>query len=144
MDTIRVIKIIKEKAAPYIEFFIVNEPSGFDSIAKKIENFDCTIEQFFSASKQIESWEAEILMSATIHQTLAYQEEIVPIEVARDLAYKFINSLDANVKLYSNCVSDDDVSGIGSWNPLTNNTFESLLYCETNTNSILVYSFDED
>ncbi|MEE2023128.1 hypothetical protein [Alkalimonas mucilaginosa] len=144
MTSSTIILKIQELIEPYACIYRVESSYGFAEIIPLVDGLDCSYIEFLAAAKSIDAHQAQTLLSAILHQTLAYHAVIMPIEQARSLAHEFLSSLDEPVKFYSNCFCDDDVSGVGSWNPVTDSTFEALLYCETTNNSILFFAVDED
>ena len=139
-----IIKRIQELIEPFVFIHSVEGSCGFDEISTLVDELNCSYKEFLAAAKSIDTRQAQRLLSAMFHQSLAYNDVIMPIEQARSLAHEFLSSLDEPVRFYSNCYSDDDVNGVGSWNSVTNSTFEALLYCETAKHSILVIALDED
>ncbi|MCD1598438.1 hypothetical protein [Rheinheimera aquimaris] len=144
MTSSPVIQKIQELTESYVCIYCIESSDGFDEISTLVDELNCSYKEFFAAAKLIDISQAQTLLSAMFHQRLAYSDVIMPIDQARSLAHEFLSNLDEPAKLYSNCFSDDEVSGVGSWIPVTDRTFEALLYCETEKHSILVIAVDED
>jgi hypothetical protein len=144
METSLVLNKIKKRTGGLVQTLSVGIEHGFVGIEDQFDFFECSLNEFLSQSQSLEEWQAQLLLAATFHRTLAYQTQIMDLISARELASEFIDSLEKPVEFYSNCVCDDDTSGIQSWNPVTKHTFESILYCKTKDANVLVLSIDED
>jgi hypothetical protein len=134
-----------EVAFPEIEAAVLTAPTSLAVLLQHISNIQCTAEEFERQAKRLSAEEARTLLTATLHRSMAYSTELLPLEQARDLASQLISAVGNDAQFFSNCFADDEVNGVGQWGfMVTSHTFESVLYCVGKHENALLVATDED
>lgn len=136
---------MQDAFGPWLEGVVRPGRVAVDELLNDISDVICTSAEFLSAAKPLSAEQAQVLLVATLHRSMAYSVDILPIEEARSLAAEFIYAAGADAQFFSTCEAIDEVNGIGSWNLMvTSHTFESVLYCTGGSASALLVAVDED
>lgn len=130
----------------YFEVAVQRNPVDLATLLSEISCAKCTPDEFMRGADEIDSEAARILLTATLHRSMAYASEVfMPLEEARELASRLITSAGAGARFYSTCIASDEVSGVSAWKVMvTPNTFESVLYCVGSGESALLVAVAED
>lgn len=130
----------------HLEVAVHRNPVDLATLLSKISYAKCTAGEFMRGANEIDSEAARILLTATLHRSMAYASEVfMPLDEARELAIKLITSAGAGARFYSTCIASDEVSGVSAWKiTVTPNTFESVLYCVGSGESALLVAVAED
>lgn len=130
---------------PWLEAVVLPGQVDVAELLDGISDVKCTPTEFHGAATRLSTEQAQVLLVATLHRSMAYSADILPIEEARSLASDFILAAGEDAQFFSTCQAIDEVSGIGSWALMvTNHTFESVLYCAGTKESALLVVVDED
>ncbi len=134
-----------EAVFPELEVVVRAAPTSLSALLPHISDVKCTAEEFQREAKHLSADEARVLVTATLHRSMAYSVEIMPLEQARDLASQLISAIGKDANYFSNCFADDEVNGVGQWSfMVTSHTFESVLYCVGKHENALIVAIDED
>jgi hypothetical protein len=134
-----------QAACSELECFVVESSAALQTLLSNVPHVQCSAEQFERQALELSVEEAEKLIVATIHRSMAYSIERMPLAEARTAASEFVGLAGTKVKYFSNCSVPDEVSGIGGWLfMVTSHTFESILYCVGEHESALLIEVDED
>lgn len=130
---------------PNLEGVARQSPANLDEMLSRITEVRCTGFEFQEKAVRLSREQARTLITATLHRTLAYGAELLPISEARKLAEEFVEAAGADAQFLTNCVVTDEVSGVSCWHfMVTSYTFESVLYCIGKKESALLVAVDED
>jgi hypothetical protein len=136
---------LKKVDFPQMEIAVKESPCSLNELLQEIADVQCTAEEFEQKAKQLSLEEARTLLTATLHRSMAYSNELMPIEEARALASELVENVGKNASYYSNCEALDEFNGVGGWLfMVTNYTFESVLYCVGENEAALLVAIDED
>lgn len=136
---------MQEAFGPWLEGVVRPGRVAVAELLGGICDVKCTPTEFLGAATPLSAEQARVLLVATLHRSMAYSVDIMPIEEARSLASEFILAAGEDAQFFSTCEAIDEVSGIGGWAVMvTNHTFESVLYCTGSRASALLVAVDED
>jgi hypothetical protein len=136
---------MQEAFGPWLEGVVLPGQVAVAELLGRITDAQCTPTEFLDAAISLSPEQARVLLVATLHRSMAYSVDIMPIEQARSLAADFIVAAGDDAQFFSTCEAVDEVSGIGGWTVMvTNHTFESVLFCTGSKASALVVVVDED
>jgi hypothetical protein len=136
---------MQEALGPCFEGVIQPSSTGLSTLLEGISDARCTAEEFTRAARSLSPQQARMLLAATLHRSMAYSSEMLPLETAKELASSFVSAAGAGAQFYSTCYAEDEVSGVGNWHVIvTGHTFESVLYCVGAHESALLVVTDED
>jgi hypothetical protein len=124
---------------------VAQSPADLSSLLAEVGATQCSASEFLNATEALEPEQAATLLVATLHRSIAYSTEILPIDQARTLAADFIAAAGPDASFYSTCEAADEFNGIGGWSlMITGHTFESVLYCVGRAETALLVAVDED
>jgi hypothetical protein len=128
-----------------MEVAVCSAPCSAEELFKKLPVVRCTHAEFMAAARLLTSEEARVLLTATLHRSMAYAKELAPLDVARRLALCFVEAAGPGAMFYSSSDAADEVTGVNAWrHMLTEHTFEAVLYCEGKDESAMLVLVDED
>lgn len=138
-------KIAGAMIYPTLEAVVHPTPVSLAELLDNITDVQCTAEEFLLYSRRIAAEEAQRLITATLHRSLAYPVELVPLEQARALASQVIASAGRDAEYYTNCEVTDEQPGVAGWDfMVTSHTFESVLLCVGRHETALLVAAEED
>lgn len=145
MSLTAILKTIQESVFPEIEGTAWKSPVGLAEMLAAITDIRCTANEFQAKALRLSPEQAETLITATLHRTMAYGSEVLPLVEARRLSQEFVRAAGPDAEFLSNCIVTDEVSGVGGWQfKVTTHTFESVLCCLGKSESALLFAIDED
>jgi hypothetical protein len=145
MSLSAVIEKMQRQALPHMEAVVREASADLALLLCEVSDVQCTAQEFIEHAEELTEANARTLLTATLHRSLAYGSQILPLSQARQLAQEFINAAGHGAKFYSTSHAVDEVNGVASWSLLvTTHTFESVLYCVGQEESALLVEIDED
>jgi hypothetical protein len=145
MSLATAVERVQGSVYPTLEGVARRSPADLDEMLSTITGARCTALEFQEKALRLSREQARTLITATLHRTLAYGAELLPLGEARKLAQEFVEAAGAEAQFFSNCLVTDEVSGVGGRHfMVTTYTFESVLYCMGKNESALLVAVDED
>lgn len=139
------IERMRKSFGPGLEAVVASRAAPLASLLEGISDVQCTPEEFVGAAAELSTEQARLLLTATLHRSMAYSTELLSLEEAKSIAAEFVESAGQNARFYSTCEASDEFSGIGGWSIMvTGHTFESILYCVGEQESALIAVMEED
>ena len=134
---------MQEASEDLLEFAVGPKGFSFGQLLLGIDSAACTPDKFPLATSQITSQDAKHLLAVMLHKGMAYEQEIMPWSTACRLAQSFVSEAGEGAQFFStNGVNENSITG---WSfQVTRHTFESILFCIGQNESVLLVVTDED